>query len=167
MTSRDDGGTRRRRNGVAATTGATTTGRATAAGAAGAGAIVTARTAAANRRESREAREEFTGELLTLEGLLDLRDEGYGFLRTSGYLAGRNDAYVSASQVRRFGLRKGDYVKGAIRPPASSEKYPALVRVDFINGMTPDEARSATAFRGPHAAVPGLEVAPRARRRAR
>jgi transcription termination factor Rho len=97
-------------------------------------------------RESRESRDEFTGELLTLEGLLDLRDEGYGFLRTSGYLAGRNDAYVSASQVRRFGLRKGDYVKGAIRPPASSEKYPALVRVDFINGMTPEEARSRARF---------------------
>ncbi len=96
--------------------------------------------------EPRESRDEFTGELLTLEGLLDLRDEGYGFLRTSGYLAGRNDAYVSASQVRRFGLRKGDYVKGAIRPPASSEKYPALVRVDFINGMTPDEARSRSRF---------------------
>jgi transcription termination factor Rho len=96
--------------------------------------------------EPRESREEFTGELLTLEGLLDLRDEGYGFLRTSGYLAGRNDAYVSASQVRRFGLRKGDYVKGAIRPPASSEKYPALVRVDFINGMTPDEARTRPRF---------------------
>jgi len=97
-------------------------------------------------RESRESREEFSGDLLTLEGLLDLRDEGYGFLRTSGYLAGRNDAYVSASQVRRFGLRKGDYVKGAIRPPASSEKYPALVRVDFINGMTPEEARSRPRF---------------------
>jgi transcription termination factor Rho len=96
--------------------------------------------------EPRESREEFTGDLLTLEGLLDLRDEGYGFLRTSGYLAGRNDAYVSASQVRRFGLRKGDYVKGAIRPPASSEKYPALVRVDFINGMTPDEARTRPRF---------------------
>jgi transcription termination factor Rho len=97
-------------------------------------------------REPRESREEFSGDLLTLEGLLDLRDEGYGFLRTSGYLAGRNDAYVSASQVRRFGLRKGDYVKGAIRPPASSEKYPALVRVDFINGMTPEEARSRARF---------------------
>ena len=78
------------------------------------------------RTETREVREDFSGDLIELEGLLDLRDEGYGFLRTSGYLAGRNDAYVSASQVRRFGLRKGDYVKGAIRPPASTEKYPAL-----------------------------------------
>jgi transcription termination factor Rho len=91
-------------------------------------------------------RDDFTGELIDLEGLLDLREEGYGFLRTSGYLAGRNDAYVSASQVRRFGLRKGDYVKGAIRPPASTEKYPALVRVDLINDMTPEAARSRVRF---------------------
>jgi transcription termination factor Rho len=97
-------------------------------------------------REPRESREEFSGELIPLDGLLDLRDEGYGFLRTSGYLAGRNDAYVSASQVRRFGLRKGDYVTGATRPPASSEKYPALVRVDQINGMSTEDARSRVRF---------------------
>jgi transcription termination factor Rho len=96
------------------------------------------------QRESRN--EEYTGELIDIEGLLDLRDEGYGFLRASGYLAGRSDAYVSASQVRRFGLRKGDHVKGATRPPASSEKYPALVRVDLINGVTPDEARGRVRF---------------------
>ena len=95
---------------------------------------------------ARDRSDDYTGELIDVEGLLDLRDEGYGFLRTSGYLAGRNDAYVSASQVRRFGLRKGDYVKGATRPPASSEKYPALVRVDLINDMTPDEARSRVRF---------------------
>ncbi|MET1003514.1 MAG: transcription termination factor Rho [Acidimicrobiia bacterium] len=90
--------------------------------------------------------EEYTGDLVDVEGLLDLREEGYGFLRVSGYLPGRNDAYVSASQVRRFGLRKGDMVKGSTRPPASSEKYPALVRVDVINGMTPDEARGRARF---------------------
>jgi transcription termination factor Rho len=100
------------------------------------------------RGESRgDARpEEYAGELIDIEGLLDLRDEGYGFLRVGGYLPGRNDAYVSASQVRRFGLRKGDHVKGSTRPPASSEKYPALVRVDLINGMTPDEARSRVRY---------------------
>ncbi len=98
------------------------------------------------RPDRGERNEDYSGELIDVEGLLDLRDEGYGFLRTSGYLAGRNDAYVSASQVRRFGLRKGDYVKGATRPPASSEKYPALVRVDVINDMTPDEARGRVRF---------------------
>jgi transcription termination factor Rho len=97
-------------------------------------------------REGRERPEDYTGELIDVEGLLDLRDEGYGFLRATGYTAGRNDAYVSASQVRRFSLRKGDYVKGATRPPASSEKYPALVRVDLINGVSPDEARNRPRF---------------------
>jgi len=86
------------------------------------------------------------GEPIPIEGLLDLRDEGYGFLRTTGYLAGRNDAYVSASQVRRFSLRKGDYLLGATRPPATNEKYPALMRVDTINGMTPDDARNRARF---------------------
>jgi transcription termination factor Rho len=93
-----------------------------------------------------ERSEDYTGELIEIEGLLDLRDEGYGFLRASGYLAGRNDAYVSASQVRRFGLRKGDHVKGATRPPASSEKYPALVRVDLINDVGIEEARHRVRF---------------------
>jgi len=101
-------------------------------------------------RPDREARsdrgEEYSGELIDIEGLLDLREEGYGFLRASGYLAGRNDAYVSASQVRRFGLRKGDHVKGATRPPASSEKYPALVRVDQINEIGVEEARNRVRF---------------------
>jgi transcription termination factor Rho len=93
-----------------------------------------------------EREQDYSGEQIDVEGLLDLRDEGYGFLRASGYVAGRNDAYVSASQVRRFGLRKGDYVKGATRPPASSEKYPALVRVDSINDVSPDEARGRVRF---------------------
>jgi transcription termination factor Rho len=99
------------------------------------------------RPEGRPERtEDYTGDLIEIEGLLDLRDEGYGFLRASGYLAGRNDAYVSASQVRRFGLRKGDHVKGATRPPASSEKYPALVRVDLINDVGIEEARHRARF---------------------
>jgi transcription termination factor Rho len=97
-------------------------------------------------REPHGAEQQFTGEPVDVEGLLDLRDEGYGFLRATGYLPGPKDAYVSASQVRRFALRKGDYVKGATRPPASNEKYPALLRVDEINGMTPDEARSRVRF---------------------
>ncbi|MGZ8762000.1 MAG: transcription termination factor Rho [Acidimicrobiia bacterium] len=93
-----------------------------------------------------EPRGEFTGEPIEIEGLLDLRDEGYGFLRATGFLPGNQDAYVSASQVRRFALRKGDFVKGATRPPASNEKYPALLRVDEINGMTPDDARERPRF---------------------
>ncbi|HEX6596114.1 MAG TPA: transcription termination factor Rho [Acidimicrobiales bacterium] len=88
----------------------------------------------------------YSGELVPAEGLLDLRDEGYGFLRTSGYLAGGRDAYVSLSQVRRFALRKGDYIKGASRPAGSNEKYPALLRIDTVNDMTPEEARSRPRF---------------------
>ncbi|MFM8305429.1 MAG: Rho termination factor N-terminal domain-containing protein, partial [Actinomycetota bacterium] len=62
------------------------------------------------------------GEPVEVRGLLELRDEGYGFLRTTGFLAGPSDVYVSASQVRRFALRKGDVVEGASRPQASNEK---------------------------------------------
>ena len=89
---------------------------------------------------------EYQGEPIEVQGLLDLRDEGYGFLRAGGYLPGQKDVYVSASQVRRFALRKGDYVRGASRPQASNEKYPALLRVDDINGMTPDDARARPKF---------------------
>ncbi|MDQ6725818.1 MAG: transcription termination factor Rho, partial [Actinomycetota bacterium] len=89
---------------------------------------------------------QFQGEPSPAEGLLDLREEGFGFLRTNGYLAGQNDVYVSLSQVRRFGLRKGDTLKGASRPAGSSEKYPALLRIDTVSGMTPDEARQRPRF---------------------
>ena len=89
---------------------------------------------------------EFQGEPIPVQGLLDLRDEGYGFLRAGGYLPGPKDVYISASQVRRFALRKGDYVRGTSRPQASNEKYPALLRVDDINGMTPDAARERPKF---------------------
>jgi transcription termination factor Rho len=90
--------------------------------------------------------QEPAGEPVEVAGLLELRDEGYGFLRTTGYLAGARDVYVSASQVRRFALRKGDYLEGFSRPQASNEKYPALLRVDHINKMTPDEARERPRF---------------------
>ncbi len=86
------------------------------------------------------------GDPIEVQGLLDLRDEGYGFLRTTGYLAGAKDVYVSASQVRRFALRKGDFVLGYTRPAATNEKYPALLRVDEVNGMTSDDARARPRF---------------------
>ncbi|HZQ27185.1 MAG TPA: transcription termination factor Rho [Acidimicrobiales bacterium] len=88
----------------------------------------------------------YQGEPVPVSGLLDLRDEGFGFLRTNGYLAGPKDVYVSISQVRRFALRKGDYVEGASRPAGSNEKYPALLRIDTVSGMTPDEARLRPRF---------------------
>jgi len=88
----------------------------------------------------------FSGDPVPVDGLLDLRDEGYGFLRTNGYLAGARDVYVSLSQVRKFGLRKGDALKGTSRPASTTEKYPALLRIDSVNGMTVDEARSRVRF---------------------
>jgi transcription termination factor Rho len=105
------------------------------------------------RRRGRERQQdgeprEFQGEPVATEGLLDLRDEGYGFLRAGGYLPGQKDVYVSASQVRRFALRKGDYLKGFARPQASNEKYPALLRVDTINDMPTEAARERPKFEG-------------------
>jgi transcription termination factor Rho len=100
-----------------------------------------------HQQREREARSfEPAGEPIEVQGLLEIRDEGYGFMRTGGFLAGRGDVYVSASQIRRFGMRKGDYLKGATRPAASNEKYPALLRLDEINGMSPDEARTRPRF---------------------
>jgi transcription termination factor Rho len=80
------------------------------------------------------------------EGLLDILPEGYGFLRVSGYLPGDNDVYVSANQVRKFRLRKGDIVSGPIRPPRSKEKFPAVVRIAKVNGIEPDEAMKRPKF---------------------
>ncbi len=74
----------------------------------------------------------YSGEMVEVKGLLDLRDEGYGFLRCDGYLPSNKDVYVSISQARRFALRKGDYVEGACRPASNNEKYPALLRIDTV-----------------------------------
>ena len=86
------------------------------------------------------------GELVPVRGLLDLRDEGYGFLRTSGYLPSAKDVYISVSQARRFALRRGDAIEGACRPAGPSEKYPALLRIDTVCGMSPEEARERSRF---------------------
>ncbi len=89
---------------------------------------------------------QYSGELIAVRGLLDLRDEGYGFLRADGYLPSSRDVYVSISQARRFALRKGDYVEGACRPAASNEKFPALIRIDSVCGLDPEEARNRPRF---------------------
>ena len=90
--------------------------------------------------------------LIPVGGILDVHDN-YAFLRTSGYLPGPNDVYVSASMVRKNGLRKGDAVAGAIRQPRENEqrgnkreKFDALVRLDSVNGLTVDDARSRVEF---------------------
>ena len=78
-------------------------------------------------------------------GILDIVDDGYGFLRRHGLMPSPDDIYVSSSQVRRFGLRAGDRVGGVTRAPKDSEKYWGLLRVESINGVDPD-----TAKRRPH-----------------
>jgi transcription termination factor Rho len=88
----------------------------------------------------------YAGELVEVEGLLDLRDDGYGFLRTKGYHSSPNDVYVSINQVRRYHLRKGDTIVGGYRPAASNEKYPALLRVDSVAGIDPEVARLRPRF---------------------
>jgi transcription termination factor Rho len=88
----------------------------------------------------------YAGELVEVKGMLDLRDEGYGFLRCDGYLPSAKDVYVSISQARRFALRRGDYIEGACRPASNNEKYPALLRIDSISGIDPEEARNRPRF---------------------
>ena len=108
-----------------------------------------------NRRRRRRGRERdqpsgpeevWDGEPVEIEGHLDLRDEGYGFLRTGGYKPSKNDAYISVKQVRQFSLRPGDHLIGASRPANRSEKNPALLRIDKVNGRDPELAKSRPKF---------------------
>jgi transcription termination factor Rho len=81
-------------------------------------------------------------------GTLDIRaQDGYGFLRVNGYLPGPEDVYVPLSMIRRMGLRRGDEIEGTVKLPRDSEKYAALSRVDKVNGLEPDEARSRRDFK--------------------
>ena len=79
-------------------------------------------------------------------GILDVLPDGFGFLRTNGFTQGDRDVYVSLSQIRRFGLRRGDEVAGQVREPKDNEKYNALLKIDGINGMDPDAARQRPQF---------------------
>jgi transcription termination factor Rho len=79
-------------------------------------------------------------------GLIDILPDGYGFVRTGGYLPAPGDIYVALSTVRKHQLRKGDLVTGKVREPRHNEKYPALLLVESVNGMDPDEAMTRPAF---------------------
>jgi transcription termination factor Rho len=86
--------------------------------------------------------------LIPIAGILDVLDN-YAFVRTTGYLPGSNDVYVSLSQVRRYGLRKGDVIEGAVRQPRDGErreKFNALVRLDKVNGLDPEQSKSRVEF---------------------
>ena len=83
---------------------------------------------------------------LLASGILDIMNDGYGFLRQTGRRPGQNDVYVSQSQVRRFGLRTGDMVLGQVRSPKESERYHGLIRVESVNGIDPEAARRRPNF---------------------
>jgi len=105
-----------------------------------------------NRRRRRRGRnregqpDTLEAEPIDIEGLLELREDGYGFLRLHGYLPSTDDVYVSVKQVRQFGLRKGDRVAGKSRPASRNEKNPALLQIDSVNGADPESARDRRRF---------------------
>jgi transcription termination factor Rho len=90
---------------------------------------------------------EFEG-IVTSEGVLEIMPDGYGFLRSSdyNYLNSPDDIYVSQSQIKLFGLKTGDTIKGSIRPPKDGEKYFPLIKVEYINGKSPEEVRDRIPF---------------------
>ncbi len=90
---------------------------------------------------------EFDGVIVS-EGVLEMMPDGYGFLRSSdyNYLSSPDDIYVSPSQIKLFGLKTGDTVRGSVRPPKEGEKYFALLKVETINGKEPDEVRDRVPF---------------------
>ena len=100
-----------------------------------------------NRNRYREPDFEFEG-IIQTEGVLEKMQEGYGFLRSSDYhyLSSPDDVYISQSQVRLFGLKTGDTVIGAVRPPKEGEKYFPLIKVDTINGLDPKVVRDRVSF---------------------
>lgn len=99
------------------------------------------------RQQYNQNIKDFDG-LIENEGVLEMMQDGYGFLRSSdyNYLASPDDIYVSPSQIKLFGLKTGDTVKGQIRPPKEGEKYFALLRVESVNGKTTEEIRDRVPF---------------------
>ena len=99
------------------------------------------------RNRYREPDFEFDG-IIESEGVLDIMQDGYGFLRSSdyNYLSSPDDIYVSQSQIRLFGLKTGDTVLGEVRPPKEGEKYFPLIKVNKINGLTPNVVRDRVSF---------------------
>ena len=99
------------------------------------------------RNRYRQPDFEFDG-IIESEGVLDIMQDGYGFLRSSdyNYLSSPDDIYVSQSQIRLFGLKTGDTVLGQVRPPKEGEKYFPLIKVNKINGQSPDVVRDRVAF---------------------
>ena len=87
-----------------------------------------------------------SNEPVDVEGYLDIRDEGYGFLRVNGYLPSKSDAYIPLKLARQYGLRKGDHITGKVRPAGRNEKNPGLLEVYTVNGGDPEAAKSRPHF---------------------
>lgn len=106
-----------------------------------------AETVQSNRKKTYVSAKEFDG-VIENEGVLEIMQEGYGFLRSLdyNYLASPDDIYVSPSQIKLFGLKTGDHIKGSIRPPKEGEKYFALLKIETVNGKTTDEIRDRVPF---------------------
>lgn len=104
-----------------------------------------------NKEKSRKKEDSFDLEIdgvIVTEGLLEMMSDGYGFLRSSdyNYLSSPDDVYVSPSQIKLFGLKTGDTVRGSVRPPKEGEKYFALLKVESINGISPERIRERVPF---------------------
>ena len=96
--------------------------------------------------EVQETNEPISNDPIEISGYLDLRDEGYGFLRVNGYLASQGDAYVSVRLTRQFNLRKGDHVTGMCRPAGRNEKNPGMIDIRTINGTDVDKMKARPKF---------------------
>lgn len=116
---------------------------------------INAKTKAQNQNQNQNQQKNNTQEktfdfegILSASGVLEIMQEGYGFLRSPdyNYMSSPDDVYISQSQIRLFGLKTGDIVEGPIRPPKESEKFFPLVKVDRINGRTPEEVRDRVPF---------------------
>jgi len=97
-------------------------------------------------RDAGPSPEEYSGDPVPVVGVLDLRDDGYGFLRVDGLLPSKDDCYVSVKQVRQFGLRKGDVVAGGSRPAFRNEKNPAILHIDTVNDVALEPGTERPSF---------------------
>ena len=93
-----------------------------------------------------ESNEPISTEPVKVSGYVDLRDEGYGFLRVNGYLPSRDDSYISVRLTRQYGLRKGDHVSGMSKPAGRNEKNPAMLDVETINNVAADQVKNRPRF---------------------
>jgi len=110
-------------------------------------------------RDGAPGQEEYSGDPVPVVGVLDLRDDGYGFLRVDGLLPSKDDCYVSVKQVRQFGLRKGDVVAGGSRPAFRNEKNPAILHIDTVNDVALEPGAERPHFEDLTAVFPTERIA--------